>query len=103
MRSMTKPFGGDGVQGAPNWNSGQGSNEVSEFDLALNFAQKAAVKAAMRGAGVEKDVRSTLRELAGPGFTPSELERLEERMLDTATMDDARTLWVVRACAPVVI
>lgn len=103
MRRLTKSFSGDPVRGEPIWNGGPVGNEAGEVDLALNALQKAAVKAAMKVDGGEKRVRSTLRDLAGQGFTPSELERLEERMSDTATWDDASKPWVIESGAPVVI
>lgn len=65
---MAKPYHRDAAQGGSLWSSRQGEGQAGEFDLALNFAQKAVVKAAMRSAGAEKEVRSTLRELCRLGF-----------------------------------
>jgi len=76
---------------------------AGQFEVALNLVEKKIVRHLMSGAGVEQNVRSTLRSLAGDGLTPVELERLEERVLDRATQKDIHALWGIEAGAPVMI
>lgn len=77
--------------------------EEGSFQIALNDWEKRTVRALIRGAGVEQNIRSTLRGLAGEGFSAAELADLEARVFEEATMGDVKTLWGIEAGAPVFI
>lgn len=91
--------------GQPATSTGDGSHhevdeEVGSIDFALNVFEKKAVRAIMKSSGTDKNVRAALRELSGGEFTASELEALEERVLDRASQKDVSSFFGIQATRP---
>lgn len=100
---MTKPYP-SGLFESPGYSGGIEADEVEgEFEIALNPIEKASVRALMRASGVDNNVRTTLRQIAGDGFTADELKALEDRVLDKANSNDVKVLWGIEEGVPVVV
>jgi len=52
---------------------------------------------------IEPNFRATLNAVVGPGFSPSEIERLQDRALDQIEMQDLNVLQGIQAGAPVTL